>query len=357
LLFQKGAFIKPITQREGLIMSDFSIAVAPCNLLMPPSGSEIIAVSNPEITIPPPPSGGSTFVLNLSALDTPSVTAPANASWSPSPTPTLTVDSSFQDGIVTIAWDGGSTTLNIVVNGTSAAVATETHLTVNVDGSFIVTGLAEGVTLTDGVTSLVTSIPSGGQVQVSNPVFFVTDTSNSFSVTGATSSVTLGTITAGAGLSVSGASVSVGPWTSLSNSLVTVPFNTGSTSFMVVQSNRSPGAGGTTGIAVQADGSFLVTSLSPDTYLTGIGLQYQTTATGEYGFTFGSAGVDFNGNMNITFSGDGQQPEFITALSQSSSSTSFTDANTTGATNSVTFTIDTNEGVLDPTILNNPDPS
>ena len=342
-------------------MSNFNIAVAPCNLLMPPSGSSIISVSNPELTIPPPPAGGSsTFALTFdSEISSPTVSnPPTGATWS---SPSLTLSSSFQGGTITIQWAGGnSTTFSIVVSSAPASSAT-TNLTVNADGSFFVTSMGSGVTLTDGVTSLVTSIPSGGQVQVIDPVFFVTNTSNSFSLAGA-SSVTLGTITAGSGLSVSppgSTTVTVSNWSALDNSEVTVDFTLNGASssliFIVVQSVRTASTGGTTNLTVNNAGLLVVTALSPDAYLTGIDLEYQTTTAGSYGFGFDSAGTPFDGGNNFTIT-SGQNNDIFGSLTQSSSSDSFTDTNTAGVDNSSgTFTIATNEGVLDPTILNNPD--
>lgn len=325
-------------------MSNFATSLIP----IPSSGSPIVSVSNPQITIPPPPPGGSTIVLDLSALGSPvpSVSLPSNATSSLSGSIlTITLASAFTNETITINWtpadDISNPTFTVAVSNASAS-ATTTKLTVNADISFFVTNLQSGVTLS-GPTFVVTAIPAGGQVQAVDPVFFVTNTSNSFSVNGAT-----GTITAGPGLSVNGSTVTVSTWSALDNSVVTVPFGTGSTAtFTVVQSTRPAASGGTTSLTVNPGGC-LVTALSSDAYLAGIDLQYQTTLPGQYGFSFDPAGLGFAG---FSWPG-GTPPTFITPGTGSF----FTDTNTANSgPEPATFSINTNLGSIDPTIMNNPD--
>jgi hypothetical protein len=326
-------------------MSDFTTS------LINVPGSSIIPVSSPQITIPLPPSGeSSTFTLTFdAAISSPTVPAnllPPGANWS---SPNLTVNSSFTSGTITIQWAGGnSTSFGIGVASGANASATTTNLTVNADGSFLVAALESGVTMT-GPTPVVTGIPTGGQVQLTGPVFFVTSmptppptpTQYSFVVTGAT-----GTITAGPGLSVNGSTVSVSNWSALSNSVVTVPFGTGNSTFVVAKSTRPSASGGQTNLTMNTDG-WLVTALATNAYLAGIDLEYQTTEPGQYGFSFDAAGLSFNG---FSWPG-GTAPGFITTGTGSS----FTDTNTEGVTDSTPFTIGTSAGSIDPTIMNNPD--
>jgi hypothetical protein len=356
-------------------MSNFTVSVIPCSQQSP-----IIPVSSPQLTIPPP-SQGSTIVLDLSALGlsaAPSVTLPANVtqSWS-APNLTVALSSSFTGGTIIINWtpedNGSSPDLILVVNSALpvfTSASSMANLAVNADSSFFVTSMGANVTLTDGVTSLVEAIPSGGQVQVIDAVFFMMNTSNPdvpnlFSLTGG-SSVSLGTITnLGAGLELQTGStntVEVSNWTALNNSQVTVNFtvNQGtsqSLTFTVVQSSDSgTAAGGTTNLMVNNDGLLVVTALSSGaSSFTGIDLEYQTTTAGNYTFSYDPAGISFNGSQNLTFVNN-QSIISSSSLSQSSTGDSFTDTNTAGNENdSAVFTIATNEGILDPTIVNNPD--
>jgi len=320
----------------------FGISVTPSNKLIG-SGSSLIPVQDPTITMPV----GSTVTLTFaSGITSPTVTPPANVTWS---SPTLTLSSSFTGGEVTISWGTDSSTSFMIAVGSGSAASA--RLTVNTDGSFFVTslgsGVSSGVSLTDGVTPLVTGIPQDCQLQVSSPVFFLlnsgTGSNSTFTVTDATPATTA------SGLTASGNTVTVSNWSALDNSLVTA----GNASFTVAQSLRQGTATAATSLTVSG-GAILVTALGSGAYCTGQDLQYQTLDPGAYGFTFTASGLSFDGGKNIVFSG-GERPACVLGRSEGTGQDSVMIRNTADKQNGAVFTIATGDGTLDPTILNNPD--
>lgn len=331
-------------------MPNFSISVLPSSSLIG-TGSSIVPISNPAIQIPPPPAGGSSTV-TLTAGTTVTlgaVTTSSGMSWS---SPNVSITGAFSSGTVTIPFtraNGGSgTTILTIQQSTGTAAATTTSVTVNADGTCLVTNMPQGVSLSQGVTTLVTGIPSGGQVEVLNPVFFVQSAGPTFAFANGSNVTSVGTPSYPANSGLSGTNpVTVSSWSQLDDTQITVPFTSGASNdgnalVTVAQSATSGTSSGPTSMNVNSDQSVLVTQLGTNVTFMGINLQYQTTQAGTYGFTLAGSGLTLD-------------PSFISNLQQSNNTISFTNTNTANQPDQIAFTIATSAGILDPTIVNNPD--
>ncbi len=335
-------------------------------------------LTNLSFTVPPPSSGGN-FQFNISGVAGVTVSIPSPPSgwtWS---SPVLTVPSTFSGTqSVSLSLAGGNVseaTFSVTTSG-GPQTGTSSSFTVNEDGWMSVQSLGTNVTF-NGFFTLIQNIPSGGQVQLDDPVLMFPTVSGSpdFSFT-----VNVGNGLSGGTLTLSSSSSSqvsvsvnnnVGTATAQSGqsglaagseATVTAKYTTTTTtttSTFTVQrlSSGSVSSGGPSStLSLNSDGTFTVTVLATNVYLRGTSLEYETTAAGTYDLMFytNTSGLNFSGTSPVTFS-DTTVPGAFGSSEPATGVVQISSTNT-GINSSTEFTIATSMGVMDdPTIINNPD--
>lgn len=333
-----------------------------------PSSTFQTAVLQIPMFIVPPASASSTIQITSTAGSLSTGQATSGLSWSTSgSTITLTIATSFiGTGWASFSFTptGGSAQIiafAVVESGTSTT-STATSATVSASGALQVSNPPTGVTF-QNVEALIQSLPtSGGQILVTDPLFFVQPGASSsnpyqFSLTTGSGVSSFQAPTLSPGLS-SPSNNQVNVASQFNSCTATINFTTtagatGSASFTVLPSvNGAGGANGTTtNLTVNSDGSVIVTTLGTGMALLDSEPTYETTVAGTYTLNFTGAGLTFLNNLQ--FGGTTPPPSYITKVSQQSGTASFMDTNS-DVNQQVVFTAGTSAGTLDPVIINDP---
>jgi hypothetical protein len=314
----------------------------------------------------PPATSGSSFSFSISAVGGPTlgtITTPdPNLQVSGS---TVTVLSGFTGpSTVTISLTGAnvpSASFTITQSSATSQSGTQTSLTVDTFGWFMVTALGTGASF-NALAYLVTGLPSGQNTRLSLPcpLFLIPSVSGttdfSFRVDGTSKVKDVSIAAVGSGLTSSNNTVTAtSGLTAGMRSSVTVNYTQDGiqqTAQFYIQRLSSAGTGADSKIEVGQHGHIRVKSLPAGVYLRGNNIKYEMTAKGNYSVAFaGVGGVAFNTNA-VTFSPSSSALKFT--LAPSGTSVTINDVSS-GMTPPVDFTLHTNLGSIDPQIVNNPD--
>lgn len=309
-------------------------------------------------TLPPAASNTShTISISLpSGVTVQSVTIPGGMDWAAN---TLTIPSTFTTSSSRVELDlsnGTNAFISVFLSG-STQNGVASSFEVNEFGWMSVTSTGQGVTF-KGLTPMIQSIPEGGSVTIQDAVFLIPSVSGSQDFTFRAPASQLSTsdsdavsITeSGALATIQGSNLAPGETVTL-----TVSASGLTASFIVerLDSSTTVSSGSESVLILQSDGVLIVSSLAAGALLRGNNFDYMTDASSAFDLEFSMATSNFSfvspfASFSNTFGTDFSLAQATTSLVR------VTDAGTEMA--STSFSLITNAGIWDPTIINNGDP-
>ncbi|MES1240233.1 MAG: hypothetical protein ABUT39_01305 [Acidobacteriota bacterium] len=285
-----------------------------------------------------------------------SIDIPGGMNWDSNMT-TLTIPSTFTapNSTVSLTLSNGATATFSVFLAGSPQDGIMSSLEVNSSGWMMVTSTGQGVSF-KGFTPLIQSIPENGYVNLQDPVFLipnVTGADFSFMVAG---DVTVSDPDAVAILiedSVNFVTIletlGRGAIVTITSSIETI---IGTFTVQRLSDTTIP-SGGQSVLVLQPNGSFVVASLAADASLRGNNVQFNTIGAADFIFTIATDNLSY-ASPPVSFENT-ISPSSTTFGSNSSApgSVEITDSGTAGAQTG--FTLATDAGTWDPTIINNGD--
>jgi hypothetical protein len=332
-------------------------------------------LTNLTLTFPPASTGSFSVNLTGTGVTITSVTnLPSWVSWSPTSS-ALTISSSATgpaSATVTVNLSGGnasSTPLSLSLSTSPSQAGTASTVQIDANGWMLVQTLGANVAM-QGLFLMIQEIPSGGRVQLDDPVLLIpavasgnTDFRFSVGVGDGLGGgfISLTSPSEGNGVSIDGNTVTAqSALAPGSSATVTATYNgtPAATSTFTVQrlSSSSVTSGSRIDLALTSALVFTLTNIPPSVYLRGTRIQYRTIEDGTFRLMF------YLATSNLQFSSPPislTDPEHFRASHPNSGTAMITTTNREGQGQEETgFTIATNLGSLsDPTIINNPDPS